>query len=101
MITSIVDKYRDQVYLFRENQIQPVVAEKQHLLSSPSIDCGALIPSDAYCLMLYHRIFEQDVKGATLKNLSVQNLYNGDYLISKVIRKAYPVDLFGPVFGVL
>lgn len=90
LLTPIVDQHRNKVFLFREDQIHPVVAENQQLLAASDKEIADLIPDDAFCLMLFHRIFEQEVAGASLANATIQSLYHGNGLISKVLRKVYP-----------
>jgi hypothetical protein len=90
LLTPIVDQHLDCVFLFREEQIQPIVAEKQELLAALDKEVVNLIPNDAICLMLFHKIFEQEVRGASLSQATLKNLYYGDWLISKVIRTVYP-----------
>ena len=99
LLTPIVDQHLACVFLFREEQIHPIVAENQQLLAATDKEIVELIPNDALCLMLFHRIFEQEVAGASLSNATVQNLYHGTGLISKVLRAAYPQKTFERQFG--
>lgn len=86
LLTPIVDAHSERCYLFREDRIHPVVAEKQYLLADKDIAIEEVVPDDAVCLMLFHRIFEQEVNGMTLKGLTPDDLATGDRLISRVYR---------------
>jgi hypothetical protein len=99
LLTPIVDQRLDSVFLFREEQIHPIVAEKQELLSATDREADDLISRDALCLMLFHRIFEQGVRGACLSSAAVKDLYKGDWLISKVLRAVYPQNAFERALG--
>jgi len=90
LLTPIVDKYLNKAYLFRENRIHPIVAEDQFKFCDTKLEPSDVIPSNAICFMLYHKIFETHVNGVTLKDCSTDDLYNGNMLISKVFRMAYP-----------
>ena len=94
MLTPIVNAHADKAYLFREDQIHPIVAEKQYKFGDKKINTSDVIPDDALCFMLYHRIFETNVKNITLKDCSVADLYKSKMLVSKVFRKAYPKKEF-------
>jgi hypothetical protein len=94
LLTPIVNQHQDSVFLFSEEQIHPIVAEKQELLAALDKEVIDIIPNDALCLMLFHRIFEQDVKGACLSQATLKDLYYGDWLISKVMRLVYPQKAF-------
>lgn len=99
LLTPIVDCQLERVFLFREDQIHPVVAEKQQLLAAADQAITDLIPSDALCLMFFHRIFEREVHGFSLAQSSIQDLYQGNSLISKVLRTVYPQKEFERHFG--
>ncbi|WP_041522448.1 capsular polysaccharide synthesis protein [Gilvimarinus agarilyticus] len=86
LVTPIVNEHLDRCYLFREDRIHPVVAEKQELLADEVVPVGEVVPNDAVTLMLFHRIFEQEVKGVTLKGFSMSDLAKGNYLLSRVIK---------------
>lgn len=99
LLTPIVDQHLDLVFLFREEQIHPIVAENQQLLAATDKEIDELIPDDALCLMLSYRIFEQVVAGASLENATVHNLCHGNEFISKVLRSAYSQKFFERQFG--
>jgi hypothetical protein len=99
LLTPIVDQHLDSVFLFREEQIHPIVAEKQELLVATDKEVDDLVPKEALCLMLFHRIFEQEVRGASLSNAALHNLYYSDWFISKVVRTVYPQKSFERTFG--
>lgn len=99
LLTPIVNSHLDKVLLFRENQIHPIVAEQQHEFCNNSLNLKDVISPDAYCFMLFHRIFEQQVSGKTLRSASVWDLYFSDKLISRVFRLVYPQNEFTKTFG--
>jgi len=86
LITPIVDENLDRCFIFREDRIQPIVAEEQHLLADTRTNISDVIPPDAITLMLFHRIFEQPVKGVTLKGWAPTDLASSNALISRVYR---------------
>ena len=77
----------DSCYQFRENRVHPIVAEQQHLLADTTVPVSEVVPVDAVTLMLFHRIFEQDVKGVSLKGWGLEDLANSQALISRVYRE--------------
>ena len=87
LVTPIVNEHLDRCYLFREDRIHPVVAEKQELLADEVVPVGEVVPNDAVTLMLFHRIFEQKVRGVTLKDFSTSDLEGGNSLLSRVIKQ--------------
>lgn len=99
LLTPIVDQHLDKVHLFPEVQVHPIVAEQQHRLADNTYAIADIVSSNAYCLMLFHRLFEQEVEGITLAHASVHDLYRGQWLISKVLRQAYPERVFKCKFG--
>ena len=98
VLTPIVNANLDKVHLFEEHLIHPVVAEKQYLFADLEINIDDVVSPDALMCMLFHKIFEQEIKGVTLRKASIKNLYYGDYLISKVFRRAYPERKFKKKF---
>lgn len=87
LLTPIVDAALDRCYLFREDRVHPIVAEQQHLLADTTMPVSDVVPQDAITLMLFHRIFEQDVKGATLKDWTPEQLATSQALLSRVYRE--------------
>lgn len=94
LLTPIVDAHLEEVYLFREDRIHPVVAEKQDHFCSVWVSARDVVPDDALCFMLFHRIFEQDVRGVSLKEATPRGLYHGQTLLGEVLRSAYPRAAF-------
>jgi hypothetical protein len=98
LITPIVDQHLGLVHLFPEAQIHPIVAEQQHQLAN-DLAIEDVIAPEAYCLMLFHRAFEQEVESTPLAQASVHDLYRGPGLISKVLRLVFPERSFKRRFG--
>lgn len=89
MLTPIVNQYLGSVFLFREEQIHPIVAEKQELFLDVDLTPTAIIPEDALCLMLFHKLFD-----TSLRNITIIDLWNSDMFVSKVLREALPEKIF-------
>lgn len=87
LITPIVDADLNLFYQFRESRVHPVVAEQQHLLADTTVPVSEVVPEDAVTLMLFHRIFEQEVKGVSLKGWEPEDLANSQALLSRVYRE--------------
>lgn len=86
LLTPIVDTRLNDCYLFREDRIHPVVAEHQYLLADTIVPIEDVVPDDAVTLMLFHRIFEQQIKGVSLEGWTPERLASGNTLLSRIYR---------------
>lgn len=91
-ITPIVNnglKY----YVIPERQIQPIIwINAPQLMASEIHEVSDFIDDNTFTFMLFHKVFDTTLRGA-----SIESLYNGSTLISKVFRKSLPVN---PTFTV-
>lgn len=85
LLTPIVDRYLDNIHLYPEELLHPVTAQKQEYFLRSDINPENVIENDAFCFMLFHKIFEQE-----LAAWSLRELYYGDILVSKVFRRSLP-----------
>jgi hypothetical protein len=82
-LTPVVNRYRDRCHIWPEKIVQPITHHEQHLYISKDLEPHDVIPEDALFFTLFHDIFEND-----LKSISVDELLNGDMLVSKIYRQA-------------
>jgi len=99
LLTPIVDRNLERVFLFREEQIHPIVAEHQYLLTDANLSIQENIPNDALCLMLFHRIFEQKINDVTFSQSTAEDLFLGQSFLSKVLQANYPKIKFDRQFS--
>ncbi|MSP81997.1 MAG: hypothetical protein EXQ94_03440 [Alphaproteobacteria bacterium] len=92
-LTPIVDRHPDTVHLIPERLVQPIVSHRQDLFLDTNLAPEDIIPVDSLCLMLFHRTFENELKGVGLRDL-----YERDYLVSRVFRRALSRDEFEDLY---
>ncbi len=103
-LTPIVNENLKKCYLYREKDVHPVVAEKQHLFLSKDLSLDDVLDDSSFVFMMFHKAFtgpsravpELNLNAAEsgwLSNWNQEDLYQSDLLLSKVIRKSFPYDI--------
>lgn len=85
LLTPVVGRHLDTAHLYPEHLIQPVTAPRQGEFLRADLEPEAVIAPEAFCFMLFHRSFEED-----LGDWGLRELYYGDILLSKVFRRSLP-----------
>ncbi len=104
-LTPIVNENLKSCAILSEEFAHPVVAEKQYLFMSKDLDVLDVVKTDAYTIMLFHRPFtgpsrafpEFGLPATTngwLREHTVEDLYYGEILLSKMIRSCFPEKKF-------
>lgn len=89
LLTPIVDGYVETAHLYPEQLLHPVTAPQQKLFLRPDLDPAELVEPEALCFMLFHRVFEQELAGWSLRDI-----YYGGILLSKVFRRSLKEEDF-------
>jgi mannosyltransferase OCH1-like enzyme len=90
MLSPIVDRYEDRCLILPERTVQPVTYEKsEEILLSSAEQTDEILPANQKIFMLFGGPFRR-----SLKNMSIQELYNSDRVIGAVFRRALPEDEF-------
>ncbi|MAT52328.1 MAG: hypothetical protein CMK32_14215 [Porticoccaceae bacterium] len=89
-LNPIVDDHQDGIYYIPEREVQAVTYEESEaMLLSRDLTPEDVIKGNESVFMLYKGIFQNQLKG-----ISLQDLYYGDMLVSRVYRRALPEEKF-------
>ena len=90
LLTPIVEKFAQRAKIFDEDEAQPITCEDARTkFIDESLKPEQVFGNDQKIFMLFNGPFQ-----GKLKNIGINELYNGDYFISKVFRKALSRDEF-------
>ncbi|SEH06259.1 glycosyltransferase [Candidatus Venteria ishoeyi] len=102
VLTPLVNEYLNQCYIYQEEDVHPIVAEKQKCFVSKSLDPKDVLRPSTFIFMLYHNIFTgpmaaceemgyPNMKEGWLLDWSEEKLMHSDVLLSKIFRLAVAV----------
>lgn len=108
-LTPIVNSNRNICNILHEKYAHPIVAQKQALFMAKDIEIDDIISPDAFTVMLFHRPFSGPSKAIPEYNIkadkkgwlhkwTVEDLYEGDILLSKIFRKSLPREVYEEKF---
>lgn len=90
MLTPIIEPLESKVHFIPESEIQPITHEDSHeKMLSAEIEPEDVLNGNEAVFMLFHGIFKN-----ALKSQSIEQLYYGNNLVSKVFRRALPEEVF-------
>jgi hypothetical protein len=90
LLTPLVDKHINTVEILPESEIQPITFEDaRQVFTDKKIPLIEVFPENQKIFMLFNGPFANE-----LKNITIENLYNSDYFISRAFRKAIPIKAF-------
>ena len=87
-LTPIVDEKLYHAFVYPEVDVHPLTNNRQDEYLSKDTEPRDVIREEALTFMPFHRIFDGDIPelGSGLKNHDLDELYNGDILLSMVFR---------------
>lgn len=89
-LNPIVEELPELATLVPEREVQPVTFEESEAkLLSRTLEPDDVLTGQESVFMLYHGIFKQQLRGQ-----SIEQLYRGDLLVSKIFRRALPEPAF-------
>ncbi len=105
LLTPVVDRHLADCLIYPEELVHPVVAEKQYLFMAKDLEPSDIGTPETFIAMLFHRPFTGPSKAVPKYDLpaapegwlggwSMEDLYRGDILLSKLFRKALPEPEF-------
>jgi len=88
MLTEIVNDNPEHAHIYPEAHVHPLTNNQQAEYLSPEIEPADVISDEALIFMLFHRIFDGEIPklGAGLKHHGLDDLYYGEFLLSKIFR---------------
>lgn len=93
-LNPIANKLKREIYFIPEREIQVVTFEEsEKILLSKSVTPSELLNGNESVFMLYNGIFKSQLKGWTIREL-----YDSDYLVSKIFRRALPEQTFNSYY---
>jgi len=94
LLTEVFDKYKKETFCFDEKEIQPVTFEDaRSVFIDTSINVEDIISPKQNIFMLFNGPFNNE-----LKHITIKELYESNMLISKIIRKALPKNIFSELY---
>lgn len=85
-LNPIADEYKERIKVIPEREVQPVTYEEaEQILLSTELGVDDVIKNKGAVFMLFKGVFRKQ-----LKYWTVEDLYRGEILLSKVIRRALP-----------
>lgn len=108
-LTPIVNRNENICNILHEKYAHPIIAEKQALFMAKDIELEDIIHPESITTMLFHKPFsgpskaipEYGIKAAEngwLNEWTVEDLYEGDILLSKIFRKSLPRKVYEEKF---